>query len=535
MRRVLAFLAIGGLSAQQPETPLFHASTRLVQVNVLVLDKQDKPVAGLKKEDFTITENGKRQVIAVFQEERKEYVPPKKVQLPPNVFANMGSAAQQGVVTVILIDTLNTQWTDQTYGRQQVLKFLTQIQPQDRVALLTLGNRIRVIHDYTNDASLLLKSLEAWQAKYEVGGVGSVLPRGVEPDPFGGGGAANERAYFLRNRMLTTFNALEAVGQFLAGIPGRKNLIWITAGFPMMIGGPRAQTAPSFDASRKGAPKMGAQPSPGFSKNFETFTYEFDKLFRVLNNANVAVYPVDARGLATNPNVQENIATMQEVASRTGGHAFYNRNDLANAIREVQDQTAVSYTLGYYPDDSSRESKFRSIKVKVDKPGLTVLSRKGYTPVPPDQDDENTRKLQLGYVARNPFNATGLDVGARVDFAKPSGDIFAQIAIDVRKVTLEKSPADTWAGSFDVLLIQRDAQGREVDDKLDIIKLNLKETTYQQIMKDGLIFRESMPRNPASTVLRLIVRDNGSGLAGSVSVPLKDIKDLAPAADPKQK
>ncbi len=136
----VAPLLLAPMPAQEPSLVL-RSTTRLVQVNVVVQDKNGRPVANLKKEDFVLRDNGKTQEIRIFSVESKDQLYAPAAQLPPNVFSNRleqrsGAPAN---VTAILLDGLNTKWGDQAVARQQIIRYLERLQPQDRVGLYTLG------------------------------------------------------------------------------------------------------------------------------------------------------------------------------------------------------------------------------------------------------------------------------------------------------------------------------------------------------------------------------------------------------------
>jgi VWFA-related protein len=137
------------------------------------------------------------------------------------------------------------------------------------------------------------------------------------------------RSFFQTRRILDTFSALEAIANHVKGIPGRKNLLWISAGFPLAIGTP--DTGGRADMSQ-----------------VRTFGVEMERAVRALNSANIAVYPIDARGLSVgNPYI--NVSTMREMAQETGGTAYYNRNDLHRAVRTALDDSRDVYSLTYSP------------------------------------------------------------------------------------------------------------------------------------------------------------------------------------------
>src|SRR5436305_14237131 len=168
MRKSLR-LAIACLSiiaaAQTPQAPsVMKVTTHLVQVNVVAHGKKNEAVDDLKKEDFRIFDNGQPQEIATFSleaskpaEEKLRRTPP----LPQNTFTNRVELRPNSPnsVTVMLLDGLNTKFQDQAYARQQLIKMLGQLQPDDRVAIYTLGRELKIIHDFTADASSILRAL----------------------------------------------------------------------------------------------------------------------------------------------------------------------------------------------------------------------------------------------------------------------------------------------------------------------------------------------------------------------------------------
>jgi VWFA-related protein len=511
---------------QQPPV-VFKSTTRLVQVNVVVHDHKGEPVSDLKKEDFIVSEKGKPQQIAFFSMESSDKLASQPTKLPPNIFSNR-LQERTGVpasVTVLLLDSLNTKWEDQTYARKQVVKFLEQVQPQDHIAIYTLGRGLKILHDYTTDASALLKNL----ADYK----GQVIPDleasernagggadGLDLGPVFGGGVIMEADFYMRNRVMNTLKALEVIANHLSSLQGRKNLIWVSGGFPLMIG---------FDE----VPEIGA---PISNMNKETFTDEMSSTIRALNNAGVSVYPVDARGLMVMPGfsaenrtirkqpqlkpIVPHLDTMKELADRTGGRAFYNTNDIKNAVRQAIDDSKVTYSIGYYPEDTAQDGKFRQIKVKVDRAGANVRYRKGYFAMRPASQDENSRKAEMRSAVWSPLDSTALPLNARVDILqKPSPDtvhVFAQI--DPSTITLEQKD-DRWVGKLDFVFVQKDDRGNMVgQDFADTINMNLTKDRYLQMQQKGLIYERQLSMAARASILRIVARDTASGSIGSLTV-----------------
>ena len=506
-----ALLVCGSLNSQEP---VFRATTRLIQVNVVALDKKGKPVADLKKEDFIITDKGKPQTVAMFAVEKKserKAIP----KLAKGFFTNYTGGTVSPNVTVILLDSLNTSWGDQAQARQHVYRFLSQIKPEDRVAIMVLGRRLKVLHSFTDDKERLLKAVNSWRGTQEAGGVDSDSDAG-SMDIFGAeSGGADEQELRQEQRILTSLAAMEAVGNYLAGTPGRKNLIWVTSGFPLTVGYdmmPSQQVMTS--ASSRGIPRAGPPPPPKMpSKNARTFTDEVDRTMRVMNNANVAVYPVDARGLSVDTNAHVHQDSMHEFADRTGGKAFTNRNDLDRAIREVMEETELTYSLAFYPNDDKSDGKYRDIKVKVNRPGVQVRYRKGYVAAKQGDNDKD-RELQLRQAVRSPIEAAALGILAQV--VRKDDKLLVQVLVDPAGIALDNLTGRK-VGRLDLLFVQRDKEGKDFDGSRDSIELNLLPDNYAKMMKGGFLYKKEIPLNPKADFLRIVVRDSTSTLSGSVT------------------
>src|SRR5262245_30820484 len=177
--RIVAAVTLGvlisaGLSAQD-QRPTFRATTRLVEVSVVVRDRDGRPVQGLTASDFKISEEGKPQAIELFtvQDDGAGEAAKAAANTPPATaasgeradFSNVGTR-RTGSVTAILVDRVNSVDIDQKAARDQLVKFLEQVRPEDTVALYVLETgSIRVLHDFTTDTFALLKSLARYKAR----------------------------------------------------------------------------------------------------------------------------------------------------------------------------------------------------------------------------------------------------------------------------------------------------------------------------------------------------------------------------------
>ena len=531
----------------QVSTPVFRSTTRLVQVNVIVRHKNE-PVTDLKKEDFRLFDNGKQQTISTFSVESSNgKLPESPVKLPPGVYTNtlMKKPGTPQSVTVILLDMQNTSGSFGTamqqalWARQQVVKFLLTIKPEDRVALYILtGNGLKVMHDYTTDSTGLLRALNAFSD-------GKTLPDLSQDEmmSFGtdtvslnnwvtNGATGMQRDMYMIDRTKGTLAVIEFIANHLASLPGRKNLVWVSTGFPLSIGySERAMNDPQRIQA--------------------TFDEEVTRTVKAVNNANVAIYPVDSRGLMTDSRFSaenqkvnlksgpamvgvRNQESMNELASRTGGKAYMNTNDLKHAIRDAIADASTTYTLGFYPNDEQYDGKFHKFSVKVEHAGIgyDVRYSKGYYDFQNKPMDDKTRKIEISDAVLSPLDssALGVSVGtARVEKPAPNSMVL-RLEVDPAGIGWEPK-ADRMHAKIDVFLVQKNDKGNQFGGTDDAIELNLTSTQYDRMIKSGglILPDRTVPLVSQASLLRIVVRDDASGTLGSVTVPLKSVPASRPA------
>jgi VWFA-related protein len=564
MRRAVVLVkllyAVSFLQSQTPATqspvggaaPVIQSTTRLVQVSVVARDKDGQPTQGLQARDFRISADGRPQKIAFFSVESTGKVPATNLPLPPHTFTNLLSARgeQRNSITVVLFDLVNTRLADRLYARQQIIKYLSDIQPQDRIGIYVFNGHLRVLHDYTADMSDLQRKIAI--AKDKLLNVSQTEEPGAltNSDAIfsqmmnGPAGGQQERAFFMRNRVLGTLDVLKFIADHLAQVPGRKNLVWMSGGFPLTFG----YENPSI-----------------FSENF---VVEMDATIQALSDANVAVYPIDARGLATppgfdasrrptsaaaTPNPMNNTPgrvtnrpaaptngsptgklgaiheNMDDLAHRTGGRAYYNTNDLAKAIHDAVSDSTLTYDIAFYPENEKNNREFHKIKVEVGRPHVNLHYRSGYLDLPQSSPDDKLRLVQLRDALWSPLEATELGLTVQIKSSSPmsSGSVglaTLDIALNIRPDGIvTKLEGDRYTGRLDVLMVQFDAHGNQLDGPMDTIDMKMLAETYKKFTVDGFPLNKTLPISFGAGSLRIVVRDAGSGMIGSIKVPLADL------------
>ena len=511
---VMAALVAAQPPARAPQQPTFRSGTRLVQVSVIVHDGRRQPVEGLTPEDFRVFEDGREQRVALFEVHTRtgsangSAVSSSDAATPaPGTFTNrIPSPAASGVVA-ILFDQLNMGSMAQSRAREQLLRYLRRLRPTDRVALYALTpDGVRLLYDYTHDANTLVAALNRVQqgeSRELVAGQdqpSAALTQGLSA--FALANIQNTAAHFNRLRSETTVEALEQVGSHLAGIPGRKNIVWLSTGFPFRIN----VSTPA-----------GAAPSP--------MSGETGRATRALNNSDAAVYPIDVRGLLPPSFAKEAsqlgmlhvpIEGLKAFADWTGGRLFFNTNGLADAMEQAVQDSRASYTLAYYSTSDVLDGSFRRIKVSVARRDVEVRHRSGYYAVdrvaaPVD------RQTALTAALNSPLAATGLTLSLRPT-RKEDGRI--ELAIDLSPGTPALSRSEeAWTGSVDVLIAQTTESGERIRDMDATQPVALTDQGREQILKKGLRLIRTITLRPETIDVRVVVRDATTGTIGSVVIP----------------
>ena len=565
----------GAPSAQpQKEQPVYEtatvlkAVTRLVVVDVVATNNKGQAVTDLKAEDFTLSEDGQEQAIRnfSFQQQAPEHGqdPQSLPKLPDNITTNIPRYNVNNALNVILVDALNTTTPNQAYMRDEIIKYLGTIPEGQPVAVYSLGRKLTLLQDFTSDPTALKKvalNLKAEASRLLKAAGGSPEPPLLPPGLVDSGLLPQQLVRNLERfqeqdtanmtdmRVGLTLDALEALARALAGYPGRKNLLWLSEAFPLDI-----------------------NPALALSGTIESRNYS-PSIARVadkLIDAQVAVYPIDARGLAapsffetSNPGTDElgrsaslsggrlaatlsndsavlmaAHATMQDLAEKTGGRAFYNTNDLKNAIGTGIADGSTYYTLSYYPSNKDWDGRFRKIQLKVKRSGVKLRYRLGYFAIDPKSFASHNEKLQLAM-----FNqalsldypvATGLLFRASITAPseKTGNKVVLKFLIDPHALAFESSPDGLRHASVECGAAVYSEKADPISSTVATFKADLNPDLYAKVMKAYLPCTHSLALSPGRYVLRLGVRDAQTGLIGTANARLTVAEAAAASASP---
>jgi VWFA-related protein len=567
----VAMIAVAAGSAKQKPAKagaVLRVETRLIEVNVVAQDSHGHAIKDLTRDDFKLYDNGKQVPIDVFSVLSTKPVQETK-PLPPHTFSNRVITALPSV-TVILLDGLNTKLSDQTWARKEVLRFLQEVQPQDQTAIFLLGDHLYMLQSFTSNPQLLLQALknakfrspkevEASGRVQEIGTAGQALGStpGSAPSsnslnaaqqqlgaslpttPGGGGGGGgsggsgaaigaaaaaaaqaaeeqvmlqfeqHESAFFGVDRVQRTIDALIAIANYLAQFPGRKNLIWVSSSFPISIG---------FDTPLQ----------PGDTRDQVHFTPELVRAFKALNNADLAVYPVDARGLTVAApremdmnNFYSTVGVMKDLAGHTGGRAFYNTNDLARVMHAAVEDSEANYTLGFYPHDIRWNGSYHSLKAKVTRPGVHLRYREGYyaSQETPENADQTDASFHQALYSPLDSTALGLTVTLQKEVHDPGARALLKIIMDAHNFKFEAGNGGKNL-ELAMLVAQTGADGKVLHTARYDLKMRIEAGGLDRFLKQGLELGKWVDLVDGAKTLELVVRDPASGNVGSVRIPL---------------
>lgn len=526
-------------------TTTLKATTRLVVVDVVATDSKGHAVTDLTAADFKLLENGREQKITSFNATVKTsshqdapLAASTPAVLPEGVVSNVPQYRVDGPLNIILLDSLNTSLPSQGWVRNRMLELLKKM-PSDRpIAIYNLGSRLRLLQDFTSDPSKLKAAVAEYQGapssivRNTMGGAQEMLPATVYSnlEAMGLGSViegvrrleAEDTVHETDFQVQYTLDVLRTLAANLAAYPGRKNLIWISEGFPIEL-----NAGDATNERRQGGPR-----------NYYT---ETSRISHDLEMAQVSVYTIYAGGLSPDPlysasnsgisgdfkpaDVMANYITMHEIADRTGGLFFHNQNDLDLAVQASLDDGASYYVLGYYPQDKNWDGKFRKFKITA-RPGVKLRYRSGYVALDPASFQTETKKQRTNELSRFlnldfPVSTGLLFKAAVLPPSEKNKQVLVNFLIDPGALQFE-SQADGAAqlAKVECAVEAYSSKGHAIKTVGHVIDTPLPNAAVARLMKAGFPCQQSIDLPPGNYILRLGVRDNNTGQIGTANALL---------------
>jgi VWFA-related protein len=345
------------MNPQDPQTPLLHLEVRRVPVDVVVLDQQGNPVRGLKEQDFEVKEDSKPQSILSFDEtdsSKASFIPPKLPTLPADTFVDLPDAPERGPLYILYYDLVNTSMDDQMQFRRALLKFIDDAQQGTRMALFVNAAGLHLVQGFTSDHALL-------HAAVDRKGPGPHIPPVFTFQSVYGGLDAS-----------AALSNLKFIAEYVDGLPGRKNLIWMASNFPIPAG-PSMQGSQAIGMA-SAAPvvgQVGAGGGPQALDLVQLLSETIKHTYAAMMRAQIALYPVSLRGVEGGgsdggaADAQSDYANLDMIAAATGGHAYFSSNRPELLLDKAVEHGENYYTLSYSPSNKNYDGSERHIQVSV--------------------------------------------------------------------------------------------------------------------------------------------------------------------------
>lgn len=465
-------------------TYTMRVTTRLVILDAVVLDQTNNVVRGLTRDDFHIEELDEPQTIVNFEETGSQSLKP---DLSIESTADLDRLAPRAPVNIILLDEFNTRFEDMAFARYSLKKFLEKQPdnlPTPTMLLAVDLEHFSVLSDYTQSKDKLV----------------SALDHHLTANPW-----RNQNISWAGPRYATAFLTLRRVAEAVMGHRGHKSMIWIGRGFPDLI-----WNHLPIDAQTR-------------------VDNAVQECVNVLRDARVTLYTIDPAGIRTNIAWGEDPFggnyDFNRLAHATGGRTLYGRNDVDAEIGSAIQDGSNFYTLTYHPTNVSTDPhKFHKIKVTVNRPGLTVITRQGYylRYGPGHLDPEKpSHRILTDLVAADNSTMVYDGVPITVEPSATDPDAFT-IHIDHRGLVWTYA-TDTEPRKAEVIIVVStfDAKGKELSRDAKIVAATApKDAPATGRLERSMNIPRKLEHNPKAVRARVTVRVTLTGRIGTADFAL---------------
>lgn len=487
---------------------------RMVDLNLVALDSHGAPVTDLARNDFQISDAGKVQTIAFFRHRDTAAKPAPR--LAPGEYSNR-SAGNVPRATLVLFDMLNQEFGTRGTTANNLIHDLQSLESSDYVYLyiLTVNGGLYPVHGLPGvEGEASPPGGEPWTRHIKemmdkaLRDVTQVREPMVVQD--------------VQWRADMTFRALDAVGAELSRIPGRKSIVWLSDGVPLVLGPRRSDTGDYVD-----------------------FTPLLRQMTEIMDRSNVSIYavrtimlgssanindvdstnsPAAVRGIApsqaagpTRYNGEESLATLDTFANLTGGRPDAGK-DIGAAVRQALNDMRTSYQIGYYPPADHWDDKFHKLRITCTRKGVRIQAKTGYYAWREPPGTQSTAAVRSALGTR--FDAAEIGLTARLVPLGPL-NVRLEARIDAHDVVLVHQ-GDSYRGELRVAVGGIIPGAQPVSGLLVPFDVNLSPQDRDKAFDQGIGLSQTLKLNEDANAVRLVVVDRGSRAVGSVTIPVPE-------------
>ena len=513
-------------SPQQPPAATFRSGAQLTVVDVTVTGSDGRPIEGLTAADFAISEDGEPQAISLLAFQRVDALDgaappppaPAEARTPraaPTVEPTITAGAPGDIryrnrrLLVLYFDLSAMPPPDLMRAYTAARTFIaSQMKPQDVVALMTFqGGAVRVKRDFTDNRADLQEALEALI-------YGEQRDADDLPDATTDVGTAfgQDDAEFNILNTDRQLSALQTATTLLRPLAEQKALVYFSSGLRLNGVDNQAQLRATVNAAIR---------------------------------ANVAIYPVDARGLvaaaplgdATQPsptgisaltgqaantvmtNFQRSQDTLYSLAKDTGGKALFDSNDLSVGIVQAETSVASYYIIGYISTHPARDGKFHRVKVTLTRDRAGALTyRQGYfaeKAFAKFTAADKERQLEEALMLENPI--TDIPIAMEVNyFQLTRAEYFVPVSLKMPGSELALARRRGAARTeIDVIGEVKDDYGVTIQNVRDKLSIKLSEQTASGLATRPILYETGFTLLPGKYIIKVLARDAETGRIGT--------------------
>lgn len=562
------------------EEDVVKISTALIQLDVVVTDKNGRLVTDLKPEDFEITENGERQTITnlSYFSGQKLSVADANLTSVGNVNSAMPTIGEVRRTVAVVVDDAGLSAQSINLVKKELIRFINeQVQPNDLVAIIKTSGSVGVLQQFTTDKKKLLETIENLRYQPITGsGLSPFAPISISfaeqiQTNMGGGELSDKSKAILEQRtnveflnnlnknLVVTAGALGVLNSTIAAMsrmPGRKSVLYVAEGVFSLFDSVNSGSMNNRNA--KGGSLAGLVNSGGASSIFADSRELEEKLrgiTEIANRATIAVYTLDPRGTATinfsaadqmrggitdrdggglnesdmaarSNSFRASQLGLKFLSDETSGKAFINTNDIGKGLRETLDSQNGYYVLAYQPDTETFDAgkrRFNKLNIKVKRPNVNVSYRSGFFNVAETAEEKTAETPERVFLQRlfSPYKYSDVDLKIASIYAadEQATTVRSFISIEPRSLQFVDSAdgADKTA-QFDVVAVAFNQDGIPISQVGKRFDIKVSQKGYEKLLADGIASSLSFAtKTKGAQQVKVAVRDVNTNRIGTAA------------------
>jgi VWFA-related protein len=530
--------------SQQEDTQSFKVKVNLVEIRVVVRDKNGNAVGDLKQDDFIVLDDKKPQTISKFSVERAEVAQRPTTQsqtAAPSSEIRSHLAPERFFAYVF--DDLNLEAVTLSTARSAAISRLDLMQYGERWAIYTTSGRVQV--DFTDDRTKLRDALgriigdakppstgydcpyisyyqadlitnkhnsDAFEAAVRDYIACYSIPSDSSAQAAAAIAAATPTVTSLSQQVLErgdrqtklVFQGLDDVVRKLAVMPGERTMVVISPGF-LVLEDHRAESA-VIERALSARVAISTLDARGL--------YARDPAGDITRKSSVSAGSLVYENQLAAESRSSQSQVLAELADGTGGRFVQNTNDFAGALGRLGSSPEYTYLLAFAPQGLRSDGSFHNLKIELKQnSGYTIQARKGYYAPSGDADSQSKREVAEAVFGQGEIHE--LPVRAQTQFFRSADDkahVNVVVHVDVRQMQFKKTEGRN-LNELVVVAALFDRNANLVNAKSNTVKMHIKDDTLATKLNSGITLRSSFDVPPGSYLVRVVARDEQGKMA----------------------